>query len=66
MARAPLTWVAGDRPIGLPMGRSGNKRRIGNVAPRNRQEDGMLKGGLLWLVGIPVPLILLAWFFGYL
>lgn len=24
----------------------------------------MLKGGLLWLIGIPLPIILLLWFFG--
>ncbi|ACS39187.1 protein of unknown function [Methylorubrum extorquens DM4] len=23
----------------------------------------MLKGGLLWLIGIPLPIILLLWFF---
>ncbi len=26
----------------------------------------MLKGGLLWLIGIPLPIILLLWFFGFL
>jgi len=24
----------------------------------------MMKGGLLWLLGIPLPIILLLWFFG--
>jgi len=24
----------------------------------------MLKGGLLWLLGIPLPIILLLWLFG--
>jgi hypothetical protein len=24
----------------------------------------MLKGGLLWLIGIPLPIILLLWFLG--
>jgi len=26
----------------------------------------MMKGGLLWLIGIPIPIILLLWFFGFL
>jgi hypothetical protein len=26
----------------------------------------MLKGGLLWLIGIPLPIILIIWFLGYL
>lgn len=28
------------------------------------EEATMLKGGLLWLLGIPLPIILLLWFFG--
>jgi len=26
----------------------------------------MAKGGLLWLIGIPLPIILLLWAFGFL
>jgi len=26
----------------------------------------MMKGGLLWLIGIPLPIILLLWLFGVL
>jgi len=26
----------------------------------------MLKGGLLWLIGIPLPIILILFFMGYL
>jgi len=26
----------------------------------------MMKGGLLWLIGIPLPIILLLWVFGFL
>jgi len=29
-------------------------------------ESLMLKGGLLWLIGIPLPIILLLWLFGFL
>jgi hypothetical protein len=32
----------------------------------HRQEIFMLKGGLLWLIGIPIPIILLLLFFGFL
>jgi len=28
------------------------------------EEANMLRGGLLWLLGIPLPIILLLWFFG--
>ena len=28
------------------------------------EEARMLRGGLLWLLGIPLPIILLLWFFG--
>ncbi len=31
--------------------------------PMNGSQQ-MLKGGLLWLIGIPLPIILLLWFFG--
>jgi hypothetical protein len=30
----------------------------------DRKETRMLRGGLLWLLGIPLPIILLLWFFG--
>jgi len=26
----------------------------------------MFKGGLLWLIGIPIPVILVLWFMGFL
>jgi hypothetical protein len=28
------------------------------------KEARMLRGGMLWLLGIPLPIILLLWFFG--
>jgi hypothetical protein len=31
-----------------------------------RLEVAMMKGGLLWLIGIPLPIILLLWMFGFL
>lgn len=29
-------------------------------------EAPMMKGGLLWLIGIPIPIILILFFLGYL
>ncbi|MBB4039391.1 hypothetical protein GGR34_001033 [Microvirga flocculans] len=29
-------------------------------------ETAMLKGGLLWLIGIPLPIILILYFMGWL
>jgi hypothetical protein len=34
--------------------------------PRQRLEAQMLRGGLLWLLGIPLPIILILFFLGYL
>jgi len=31
-----------------------------------KQEEEMGRGLILWLVGIPIPIILLLWGFGYL
>jgi hypothetical protein len=36
------------------------------VPPRNTGRLEMLKGGLLWLIGIPLPIILILFFLGYL
>ncbi len=30
------------------------------------EELDMLKGGLLWLIGIPIPIIIILWLFGFL
>jgi len=32
----------------------------------NGLEIDMLRGGLLWLIGIPLPIILILFLFGYL
>lgn len=32
----------------------------------SRKEGFMLKGGVLWLLGIPLPIIIVLWFMGYL
>jgi hypothetical protein len=36
------------------------------VHPRRSWRLTMLKGGLLWLIGIPLPIILILFFLGYL
>jgi hypothetical protein len=36
------------------------------VETRRQQETAMFKGGLLWLIGIPLPIILILFFMGYL
>ena len=33
---------------------------------RSQGVQAMLKGGLLWLIGIPLPIILIIWLLGYL
>ncbi|MGU3667921.1 hypothetical protein ACLBX9_27360 [Methylobacterium sp. A49B] len=33
------------------------------VAHADRREGNMLTGSLLWLIGVPIPVILLLWFF---
>ena len=34
-------------------------------APKNDKERGLARGALLWMVGIPLPIILLLWLFGF-
>jgi hypothetical protein len=36
------------------------------VPPTTIWRFAMLKGGLLWLIGIPLPIILILFFLGYL
>jgi hypothetical protein len=45
----------------------------GTTRSRSRSPPGttpevriMMKGGLLWLIGIPIPVILVLWLLGYL
>ncbi|GLK81876.1 hypothetical protein [Methylopila turkensis] len=40
--------------------------RAAGYSAARLQEDTMFKGGLLWLIGIPLPIILILWFLGYL
>jgi len=36
------------------------------IDPRRQQETVMFKGGLLWLIGIPIPIILILYLMGWL
>ena len=42
---------------------AGTVSRVARFFVCNFQENDMLTGGLLWLIGIPIPVILLIWFF---
>jgi hypothetical protein len=44
----------------------GNPPQALPLFTRQRLEVHMLRGGLLWLIGIPLPIILLLFFFGFL
>jgi hypothetical protein len=41
----------------------GPGRVLGRGDPHHLKETRMLKGGLLWLIGIPIPIILAIYFF---
>jgi hypothetical protein len=43
---------------------SGQARHVESTKTTRRSP--MLKGGLLWLIGIPLPIILILFFLGYL
>lgn len=53
--------VEGHHPIGR-----GNRKWGCGVASYTREEVSMLKGGVLWLLGIPLPVIIVLWLMGYL
>jgi hypothetical protein len=36
------------------------------IRHEQKREIAMLKGGLLWLIGIPLPIILILFFMGWL
>ncbi|EHH12194.1 hypothetical protein GCM10007880_34250 [Mesorhizobium amorphae] len=38
----------------------------GRVPSCKAKEDIMLRGALLWLIGIPIPVIIILWLLGYL
>jgi hypothetical protein len=46
------------------MGTSTPKRRYCSSSNKATQEEVMGRGVLLWLLGIPLPIILLIWVFG--
>jgi len=34
-------------------------------ASKHDRERGLARGALLWMIGIPLPIIILLWFFGF-
>jgi hypothetical protein len=49
------------------MGRQGTPRKSSPLSSRRRTRRYiMLKGGLLWLIGIPLPIIIVLYFLGVL
>jgi hypothetical protein len=53
----------GETPVAWR--RSGTNVTPLGCDPENEEAD-LFKGGLLWLIGIPIPIILLLLFFGVL
>jgi hypothetical protein len=64
----------GSCHAGVPQSKPGARRGVGAWEPKSglavaRTQSGgndMLKGGLLWLIGIPIPIIILLFLFGVL
>jgi hypothetical protein len=63
-ARTARTGVGSARGPGQTRARPGRSLPRGPGTPGRR--DAMLKGGLLWLIGIPIPIIILLFLFGVL
>ncbi len=42
------------------------RRRSRSQQHATKETRSMLKGGLLWLIGIPIPVILVLWLLGVL
>jgi hypothetical protein len=51
-------WATGALPSS---GTSGALSR--SLLTRKLEEDGMARGLLLWLLGVPIPVIILLWLF---
>lgn len=59
----PNKVAAALRHASERMGLFGREKRSAPAMPN--LEVLMLRGGLLWLLGIPLPIILLLWLFGF-
>jgi hypothetical protein len=45
---------------------AGNTARRPSLSLHQNQEVKMARGGLLWLLGVPIPILLLMWVLGWL
>ena len=52
-------------PVALGRG-SGTLRGRQPLSLHQNQEVKMARGGLLWLLGVPIPILLLMWVLGWL
>ncbi|MEE4450069.1 hypothetical protein [Novosphingobium resinovorum] len=57
-----MAGVLGARGAGWKSA-AGNRGASGTLFLHNQGERIMGKGILLWLIGVPIPVILLLWFF---
>lgn len=51
------------RPLSSAAQRLARNDAINHVISQRRMEVLMLTGSLLWLLGVPIPLVILLWFF---
>jgi hypothetical protein len=66
---APFSAGRGERQCGdaRPQSLAVELRSAATVSPPHLSGDtAMMKGGLLWMIGIPLPIILILWFLGFL
>jgi hypothetical protein len=45
--------------------RGGLIREVHMNTSKNDGQSGLARGALLWMIGIPIPIILLLWLFGF-
>jgi hypothetical protein len=62
---------AGCFPVALRQGSDGrpqerNTARHPSLSVHQNQEVKMARAGLLWLLGVPIPILLLMWVLGWL
>lgn len=67
VAKKPgLRWHSCGRHPPVPRKLEGNPRPEGDVAGGTRPKEASMRSILLWLLGIPIPIIILLLLFGVL